>query len=144
MGGHQDLLSDYHEAGTGAVTYSDRVRRPVHRESAPSAESASLAGLSCVDHAVRRSASSAHSARGMTGCEVLAASLYDDPAAELLEDASARLGEHLPLPGCRSCAWLGSGRRQGRGAGRGERLAQDAQQFRDRGTEFAGQGTALM
>jgi len=31
---------------------------------------------------------------------VLATSLYDDPAAELHEDASARLGEDLALPGC--------------------------------------------
>ncbi len=31
---------------------------------------------------------------------VLATSLYDDPAAELHEDASARLREQLPLPGC--------------------------------------------
>ena len=31
---------------------------------------------------------------------LLATSLYDDPAAELHEDASARLREHLALPGC--------------------------------------------
>src|SRR6266436_2417790 len=32
--------------------------------------------------------------------ERIATSLYDDPAAELHEDASARLREHLALPGC--------------------------------------------
>jgi hypothetical protein len=35
---------------------------------------------------------------------LLATSLYEDPAAELHEDASARLREHLPFPGCRPCA----------------------------------------
>ena len=35
---------------------------------------------------------------------VLATSLYDDPAAELHEDASARLREHLASPAARSCA----------------------------------------
>jgi len=35
---------------------------------------------------------------------MLATSLYDDPAAELHEDASARLREHLALPGaCGPC-----------------------------------------
>jgi len=37
-------------------------------------------------------------ARG--GAAVLATSLYDNPAAELHEDASARLRKHLALPGC--------------------------------------------
>ncbi len=32
--------------------------------------------------------------------QLLATSLYDDPTAELHDDASARLGEHLPLPSC--------------------------------------------
>ena len=35
---------------------------------------------------------------------LLATSLYDNPAAELHEDASARLGEHPALPTARSCA----------------------------------------
>src|SRR6266581_5420369 len=37
---------------------------------------------------------------GRRGIRLLATSLYDDPAAELHEDASARLREHLALPGC--------------------------------------------
>ncbi len=68
---------------------------------------------------------------------VLATSLYDDPAAELHEDASARLGEHLALPGCsilcRSSPGVGASGYQDPARARGGRRGQS-----QRATGFSG------